>query len=80
MRNRILKVILEHIKNDDLSNNCDVDLFELGILDSFDIIAILSEIDKHFNIKISPVHLKKEEISTLNKLLDVIEEAIKTNV
>jgi D-alanine--poly(phosphoribitol) ligase subunit 2 len=76
MRDKILKLISDTIKNDDLINNCDIDLFEFGILDSFDIITILSEIDRQYHIKISPVELKREEINTFNKLLDVIEKSI----
>lgn len=79
MRDEILKVIVNLINNDDLINDFDIDLFELGILDSFDLIAILSEIDKEFYIKISPIYMKKDEINTLNKLLNVIENSIKIN-
>jgi len=54
-------------------NNTKIDLIDDGIIDSFDIIQIISMIEKLSGKKINPIKIKRESFSSLKNMLKLIK-------
>lgn len=68
---KLLK-ILKNIRPDvDFKN--EKDLIEDGILDSFDIVAIISAIDDEFEVAIRITELKPENFNSADSIMNLIE-------
>ncbi len=65
----LLKINPELRKN---LNNTKIDLIDDGIIDSFDIIQIISMIEKLSGKKINPKKIKRESFSNLKNMLKLI--------
>ena len=66
-----LKQIMEEIRPDvDFEN--EKKLIDDGILDSFDIISIVSEVNEEFNVHINVNDLKAENFNSLEALYSLI--------
>lgn len=66
-----LKQIMEEIRPDvDYEN--EKKLIDDGILDSFDIISIVSEVNEEFNVHINVNDLKAENFNSLEALYSLI--------
>ena len=65
LENFLLKINPELRKN---LNNGKIDLIDDGIIDSFDIIQIISLIEKLSGKKIDPKNIKRESFSSLKSL------------
>ena len=64
--------ILKEVRPDvDFEN--ETALIDNGILDSFDIISIVSEINDAFNVEISPADLEPENFNSAAAILQLIE-------
>lgn len=48
-------------------------LIDNGILDSFDIISLVSEINDAFNVNISPADLEPENFNSAENMMKLIE-------
>ena len=66
LENFLLKINPELRKN---LNNGKIDLIDDGIIDSFDIIQIISMIEKLSGKKINPKNIKRESFSNLKNIL-----------
>ena len=66
LENFLLKINPELRKN---LNNGKIDLIDDGIIDSFDIIQIISLIEKLSGKKIDPKNIKRESFSSLKNML-----------
>ena len=64
MREKIIK-ILEDIHPEDLILS--------GILESFDVVQIISDLEDTFNIKISGLELTSENFSSVDSILKLVE-------
>ena len=69
MEDFLLKINPELRKN---LNNTKIDLIDDGIIDSFDIIQIISMIEKLSGKKINPKKIKRESFSNLKNMLKLI--------
>tara|TARA_B100001750_G_C15187054_1_gene436980 strand:+ start:66 stop:305 length:240 start_codon:yes stop_codon:yes gene_type:complete len=69
LENFLLKINPELRKN---LNNTKIDLIDDGIIDSFDIIQIISMIEKLSGKKINPKKIKRESFSNLKNMLKLI--------
>ena len=68
----ILK-ILEEIRSDvDFKN--EKKLIDDGILDSFDIISIVGELNDHYDIEINVEDLEPDNFNTVEAMLELIEK------
>jgi len=54
-------------------NNINIDLVDDGIIDSYDIIQIISEIEKLSGKKINPKNIKRESFSNLKNMLKLLK-------
>lgn len=54
-------------------NNDRVNLIDDGIIDSFDIIQIISKIEKIGGKKINPKNIKRESFSNINNMLKLLK-------
>ena len=70
LENFLLKINPELKKN---LNNSKIDLIDDGIIDSFDIIQIISKIEGLSGKKINPKNIKRESFSSLKNMLKLIK-------
>lgn len=71
MREQVLEV-LESVKSDvDYEN--ETEMIDGGILDSFDIIGIVSELNDAFDIDISFDEIEPENFNTLDAIVSLVE-------
>ncbi len=64
--------ILEGIHPDVDYNTCE-SLIDDGILDSFDIVTLISEINQEFDVVISAEHIVPENFNSAQALYELIE-------
>lgn len=78
---------MSHIKNKinqvlisirpDLVIDENVNFIDDGYFDSFDIVAIVSELEKTFSIKISGLDVLPENFTNTEKIIRLVERSIK---
>ena len=76
MEEKIIK-ILKKIKPNASFNDQKVDFIKKNYFDSFDIITIISEIEKNFNVKIHADEIKPNNFSNIKKIEKLIKKNIK---
>jgi acyl carrier protein len=78
-----MKNITDKVKEILISIKSDIDLngvsnfFENGDLDSFDMVNLVSELDKAFNIKIVGRDIVPQNFMNLNQISQLIEKYLK---
>ncbi|MCI8366292.1 MAG: D-alanine--poly(phosphoribitol) ligase subunit DltC [Eggerthellaceae bacterium] len=50
----------------------DIDLFEEGLLDSMAAIELLVAIEENFGVEIAPTAVEREEMNTVNKIIEQV--------
>lgn len=73
MREQIIKILTELRPEFDFSK--DVDFIDEGMLDSFDVVNLVSELDSTFGISIDGVDILPENFASV----DAIEQLLKKN-
>lgn len=71
MREKVLEVLKEVRQDVDFEK--ETKLFDDGILDSFDIISVVSELNERFDIEITVDELEPENFNTLNAIVSLVE-------
>ncbi|MBQ7724860.1 MAG: acyl carrier protein [Lachnospiraceae bacterium] len=71
MREKILEILNEVRPDVDFEN--ETELVSSNILESFDIVQIVAELDDEFDIEITPKDLVAENFNSLDALEDLIE-------
>ena len=71
MKEQILE-ILEDI-NSDVDYETETALIDDGILDSFDIVSLVSELNSCFDINITVVELVPENFNSLDAMTELVE-------
>ena len=74
MKEKLLKIIVEVCEDDSVKDDCDLDLFEEGFLDSLGLTELLIAIEEEFGVTISPTAYEKEQLSSVNKIISVLKE------
>ena len=72
MLERIIE-ILEEIK-DDVDFTMEDQLVDGGILDSFDIISVVGELNDHYGIEIDVEDLEPVNFNTVEAMLELVEK------
>lgn len=72
MDNTILEILNEVQPGFDFTEN--VDFIELGYLDSFDIVQVISLLEDRFNIKISALDLMPENFNSLAAINNLVKK------
>ena len=75
MKDKLI-AILDDI-DEDIARFDGEDLFDAGIIDSFDIIEIIDEIEKNFDIEINADDVIGKNFRTVDSMLELIENIIK---
>ncbi|HLR18547.1 MAG TPA: D-alanine--poly(phosphoribitol) ligase subunit 2 [Staphylococcus sp.] len=73
-RTKVLDLLTEVTENNIVKENPDVALFEEGIIDSFQTVGLLLEIQNKLGIDVSIMDFDREEWETPNKIIAVLEE------
>ncbi len=71
MREKILEILNEVRPDVDFEN--ETELVSSNILESFDIVQIVAELDDEFDIEITPKDLVAENFNSLDALEELIE-------
>ena len=72
--NEVIDLIVDICGEDEVRENRDVDLFEEEIFDSIMAIEFLVEVESNFGVRIAPTELEREEMNTVNKIIDRVAE------
>ncbi len=73
-REQVLNLLAEVAENDIVKENPDVEIFEEGIIDSFQTVGLLLEIQNKLDIKVSIMDFDRDEWATPNKIVEALEE------
>ena len=77
MKEKVLDMLAELCDDDIVKSNLDIDLFETGLLDSLAFVELLYNFEENYGVIISPSEIQREDISTPNKIIKILEERIK---
>lgn len=73
MKEKIIEILTELRPEFDFTD--DVDFIEEGMLDSFDIVSLVDELESHFSIKIQGIDVIPENFSTLDKIETLLKKS-----
>ena len=76
MKDKVLEIFIEVTGNDEIAEDLDLDLFEAGLLDSLGIIEVLIQIEEKLGLRLQPTDLEREDMSTVNKLTEFLENRL----
>lgn len=71
MEEKILEILKDI--NDDIDFETETALIDDGLLDSFDIVSLVSELNSSFDINITVVDLVPENFNTLSAMTALVE-------
>ena len=71
MRNKVLE-ILEGIRPD-IDYSSEDNLVDGGVLESFDIVAIISQFESEFKIEVEPQYLTAAHFNSLDAMVSLVE-------
>ena len=74
MRERILEILADQRPDVDFEN--EKQLVSGKILESFDIVSIVSELDDEFDIEITPKDLKAENFDSVDALEELVRRLL----
>ena len=72
MKNKIVEILNEIRSEFDF--NSDVNFIENGMLDSFDVVALITALDEEYNISIDGTDIIPDNFSTLNAIENVLSK------
>lgn len=72
MKDQVLEILQE--TRPDIDFESTTDLVENGLLDSFDIVSIISELNDLFDIKISINELNPENFNSLDTITEMCQQ------
>ena len=74
MREEILKILNDI--NDDVDYETESALIDDGVIDSFDIVSLVGELNSCFDIKITVVDLVPENFNSLDAMTALVERLL----
>jgi acyl carrier protein len=73
MKEKIVEILTDLRPEFDFTE--DVNFIEEGMLDSFDVVSLVDELESQFNIKINGTDVIAENFSTLDKIEALIKKS-----
>lgn len=73
MEEKILDLLEEICEDDIIREERDMDLFEEDILDSLGFAELLTRIEEETGVIISPSEVARDDINTVNKILELVK-------
>lgn len=74
MKEKILQVMKDY--NEELVEDLDRDLIATGILDSFDLVKLVVELEDAFDIEIDVQEVIPDHFQTANRIVQLVESRI----
>lgn len=72
MKDELMEILGE--LRPDVEFESEVKLIDDGILDSFDIVSLVGELNDAFDIEINVEHLQPENFNSVNAMLDLVKK------
>ena len=72
MKNRIIEILSEIRPEVDF--NVDVNFFESGLLDSFDVVTLVTALDEEYKISIDGLDVSPDNFSTVNTIVVLLSK------
>jgi len=72
MEQKVFEILESICGTDEVREDKDINLFEVGLLDSLGVIELLIQLEEGLGIKIEPTEVLREEIETPNKILEYL--------
>lgn len=72
MKEKVIQILKDH--RPDLEINDAVEFITNGLLDSFDIITLVSELDKNFDISIDGADITSTNFNTLDAIVALLKK------
>lgn len=76
LEQQIIDLVVDISGDDEAAEDLDVDLFEEDILDSIAAIELLVALKDEFGVSIAPTELEREEMNTVNKIIERVRERL----
>lgn len=73
MKDKILAILTELRPEFDFTE--DVNFIEEGMLDSFDVVSLVDELEEQFGIKIDGVDVLPENFSTIDSIISLLKKS-----
>ena len=70
MKQQIISILQEIRPEFDFSQ--DLDFMEEGMLDSFDIVSLVTTLDEHYGISIDGMDILPENFATINSIMNLL--------
>ncbi|MBO7673847.1 MAG: D-alanine--poly(phosphoribitol) ligase subunit DltC [Atopobiaceae bacterium] len=74
LEQQIIDLVVDISGDDEAAEDLDMDLFEEDILDSIAAIELLVALKDEFGVSIAPTELEREEMNTVNKIIERVRE------
>lgn len=71
---KMLDMLEEVCGDEEVRDHRDEDLFELGFLDSMAAVELLVDIEDEFDVSIAPTEVEREEMNTVNLIIEQVEK------
>lgn len=71
---KVLDILAEVAENDIVKENPDIAIFDECIIDSFDTVGLLIEIQNNLGIDVTITDFDRDEWATPNKIIEVLKE------
>ena len=72
----VIDLLVRLTGEDELADYRDVDLFEEEVLDSLGAIEVLVALKQQFGVSIAPTELEREEMNTVDKIIERVRERL----
>ncbi len=76
MREKILSILSEVCETTEVVNNPDIEVYNLGMLDSFGTVQFLVALEEKLNINVSITEIDRDVWATPNKIISYLEAKI----
>nr|WP_206154588.1 D-alanine--poly(phosphoribitol) ligase subunit DltC [Clostridium beijerinckii] len=76
VESKIINILENICKTDEISADLDMELFDYGYLDSLDVVELLTRVEEELKVKINISEIIREEISTPNKIIEFVKTHI----
>lgn len=73
---RIIELLIDITGEEEIGDYRDDDLFEEDVLDSLGAIELLVRLKEEFGIAIAPTELEREEMNSVNKIIERVQERL----
>ncbi|MCI2147054.1 MAG: D-alanine--poly(phosphoribitol) ligase subunit 2 [Clostridiales bacterium] len=71
-KNLILDMLEDICGDDIVRENLDINLLEEDLIDSLDYVTLLMDVEDQIGVVLAPSELKREEMDTPNKVINVV--------